>query len=257
MNALIIGTNAIRQDSEGRYCLNDLHRASGGENRLRPSLWTENQQTQYLIAEIEAEAGIPALVSIHGGLASGTFACKELVYAYAMWISPAFNLRVIRAFDSLQSGAHNVPSDFAAALRLAADQQEEIQRQRLALADAQPKVEFAEAVRSTVDAITVSDMAKVLGTGQNRLFARLRADAILMADNRPYQTYIDRGYFRLVEMPWRDAEGHTHVTFKTLVTGKGQVWLQRRYAAPKNNNSLPSAVRHATQQPSSDFVRSV
>lgn len=244
MNVLIIGTNAIRQDSEGRYCLNDLHRASGGENRHRPSLWAENYQTRALVVELEAEAGIPALVSIHGGLASGTFVCKELVYAYAMWISPAFQLRVIRAFDNLQSGANVVPRDFASALRLAADQQEEIERQRLALADAQPKVEFAEAVRATVDAISVSDMAKLLGTGQNRLFARLRAESILMVDNRPYQTYIDRGYFRLVEMPWRDADGLTHVSFKTLITGKGQVWLQRRYAAP-TNTTVRSEVQHA------------
>lgn len=57
----------------------------------------ENQQTKDLIAEIEI-AGIPAILAKQG---FGTFACKELVYAYAMWISPAFHLKVIRAYDTL------------------------------------------------------------------------------------------------------------------------------------------------------------
>jgi hypothetical protein len=101
MNQIIeIDSNIIRQDSAGRYCLNDLHKASGGENKNRPSLWVENKQTQELIDEI-TKAGIPALVSVHGGSSPGTYVCRELVYSYAMWISPAFHLKVIRAYDNI------------------------------------------------------------------------------------------------------------------------------------------------------------
>lgn len=90
----------VRQDDEGRYCLNDLHKAAGGQNRHRPKYWLENQQTQELIDEIEI-GGIPPIQSKQG---LGTFACKELVYAYAMWISATFHLRVIRTFDALVRG---------------------------------------------------------------------------------------------------------------------------------------------------------
>ena len=100
----IVGGSSIRVDNEGRYCLNDLHRASGGNNAHRPSLWVENKQTQELIAEI-LKAGIPALTSIKGGRHNGTYVCKELVYAYAMWVSPRFHLTVIRAFDAMSAGS--------------------------------------------------------------------------------------------------------------------------------------------------------
>ena len=99
---IAIADVVVRQDSKGRYNLNDFHRAAGEENRHRPSLWADNQQAKDLAAEIAQEtgkAGIPALVLQRGGKAPGTYACKELVYAYAMWISPAFHLKVIRTFD--------------------------------------------------------------------------------------------------------------------------------------------------------------
>ncbi|WP_148089317.1 KilA-N domain-containing protein, partial [Acetobacter pasteurianus] len=141
----ILGTK-IRQDAEGRFCLNDCHRAAGGENKNRPSIWADNCQTKALIAEIQAEAGIPALTSIKGGNASGTYAAKELVYAYAMWISPAFHLTVIRAFDALVTGQIAAPAlseqeIVAQALQITVRQIEELKAENAILA---PKAEVAE-----------------------------------------------------------------------------------------------------------------
>lgn len=95
--SLIISDISVRQDSQGRYCLNDLHKAAGGNNKNRPSYFIENKQTKELIKEISI-AGIPAFARTPG---VGTFAIKELVYAYAMWISASFSLKVIRAYDAL------------------------------------------------------------------------------------------------------------------------------------------------------------
>ena len=100
MNAMTIADVKVRTDADERYSLNDLHKAAGGENRHRPSIWLENQQTKSLVAELE-KAGIPAFESKQR---QGTFVAKELVYAYAMWLSPAFHLTVIRAFDALVNG---------------------------------------------------------------------------------------------------------------------------------------------------------
>lgn len=223
MTKLTIANVTIRQDEEGRYCLNDLHRAAGSEKRHQPSDWMRLQSATDLAAALDAEKpGIPGIQSKQG---LGTYVCKELVYAYAMWISAAFHLKVIRAYDEMVSGAVPVavmPRSFAEALRLAADQAERLEQQR-------PAVEFALAVRNTVDAVSIGDMARVLGYGQNVFFRMLRADHLLMEGNRPYQMYIDRGYFRVIESLWRDSDGEPHPTFKTLITGKGQVFLQRKY----------------------------
>ncbi|MCO7634145.1 KilA-N domain-containing protein [Pseudomonas guariconensis] len=110
MSALMIAGIEIHQDHDGRFSLNDFHRAAGGENRHKPSLWAENQQAQELIEEI-GKAGIPALRVVRGGRSPGTYACKELVYAYAMWVSPTFSLHVIRTFDSAAANDAVIPQE--------------------------------------------------------------------------------------------------------------------------------------------------
>ena len=104
--AIQLANIAIRQDADGRYCLNDLHRSAGEEARHRPATWLQNQQTTELIQECEKD-GIPSIVAKQG---VGTFVVKELVYAYAMWISPAFHLQVIRTFDKVSAQATPAPT---------------------------------------------------------------------------------------------------------------------------------------------------
>ena len=100
------------------YSLNDLHKASGGHNRHRPSIFIKNQQTQELVNEIEQSSNSCFAVNTkRGGSNAGTWVCKELVYSYAMWVSPKFHLNVIRAFDSMPTAAAlpapTVPQDLS------------------------------------------------------------------------------------------------------------------------------------------------
>ena len=94
MTAIVIDTITIRQDGEGRFCLNDLHKAAGGERRYEPLNWRNTDSYKELVAELE-NTGNPVITA--RGRNGGTYVCKELVYAYAMWISPQFHLKVIRA----------------------------------------------------------------------------------------------------------------------------------------------------------------
>ncbi|WP_244499043.1 KilA-N domain-containing protein [Vibrio atlanticus] len=111
MTTLTILANEIRT-LDGMYSLNDLHKASGANSTHRPNQFMRLTQTKELIDEItrcadlrisENQSSNSCFVSKQGGTNKGTWVCKELVYAYAMWISPTFMLKVIRAFDQLVS----------------------------------------------------------------------------------------------------------------------------------------------------------
>ena len=96
------------------------------------------------------------------------------------------------------------------------------------IADA-PKVNFHDKVAEAINCQTVEEVAKILGTGRNRLFAWLRNKNFFLDSNLPYQEYIDRGYFRVVERQFDDKRGESHTYTRTLVTGKGLAVIQQRF----------------------------
>ncbi|MDR5800660.1 KilA-N domain-containing protein [Caballeronia sp. LZ001] len=238
MNLVI--TDISVREADGLFCLNDLHRASGGANKDRPSLWLENQQAQKLVAEIE-KAGIPAIQSKQG---LGTFVCEDLVYAYAMWISAAFHLKVIRAYRE----RHSVPAlpnfaDPVSAARAWADATERehkarvlAQQQASELEAQKPAVEFVERYTSASkhDCLNFRDAAKALHASEPE-FKQFLMDlgVVFLAGKRqrmePYKTYIETGR---VEVGVGVTEDERQYAFKYWkFTTKGFEWIAGKWMA--------------------------
>ena len=162
MPSLTITGICIRQDADGRYSLNDLHRAAGGEQRHQPRYFLANQQTVELIAEL-GDSGNPLSV-VRGGADQGTYAARELVYAYAMWISPAFHLQVIRAYDALATrppalDALQDPATLRTLLLGYAERQLQLEQQ---VQEQAPKVEALDRLARARGSVCLTDAAKLL-----------------------------------------------------------------------------------------------
>ena len=105
-NLAILNTNV--RSYENLFSLNDLHQVSGNLAKHKPVLFLRLDTTKALIAEIEKDN--QHALKIIRGTNGGTYACEELVIAYAMWISPKFHLIVLRAFLAMH---RNQPQQLA------------------------------------------------------------------------------------------------------------------------------------------------
>ncbi|MDG6260188.1 KilA-N domain-containing protein [Glaesserella parasuis] len=103
MSNLTILNTEIRQ-IDNLFNLNELHRLSGGEIKHQPNFFTRLDTTKELICEIKEQDPTATPLRVLRGTQGGTYACEELVLAYAMWISPKFHLVVLRAFLAMHKG---------------------------------------------------------------------------------------------------------------------------------------------------------
>lgn len=130
-------------------------------------------------------------------------------------------------FQEPVAPTHQIPKSYAEALleagRLALENEKLLAQ---AKEDA-PKVECYNALMDSQDCLDFGHFAKNIGLGRNKMFERLRDMGVLMWDNIPYAEYMNRGYFRVVEGTYKNGE-YNKIYQKTLITPKGQVYLQKR-----------------------------
>lgn len=93
-----------------------------------------------------------------------------------------------------------------------------------------PLVDFASRVGDAGNAITIGAFAKALREekgikiGRNILFQRLREFKVLDKKNLPYQKFLDKGWFKVIEKTMKvDNDEDFRLYVQTLITGKGQV----------------------------------
>lgn len=129
-------------------------------------------------------------------------------------------------FIEIEKQWNNPEMVMARALKMADNK---IKKLELQIEDQKPMVEFAATVTKSCDNILMRDMAKLLcdqniNIGEKRLYKLLRNNGILMDDNTPYQSYVDRGYFYIKENTFNTPYGQK-LNKTTLVTPKGQIWM--------------------------------
>lgn len=127
--------------------------------------------------------------------------------------------------DKLERGA--VPQSFAQALRLAAEQQEQIEMQKAALEAARPKVVYADAMLNADGTVLVRDAAKTIGVPVRKLEKVLREKGVILPDNAPAARYVAQGYFKESLHHFDTKTRGRQLSRVARVTGRGLEFLRR------------------------------
>lgn len=156
---------------------------------------------------------------------------KRDTYVVVAQLSPEFTARLVDRWQELESQQMpQIPQTLSEALRLAADQAEQIEKQNLLIEQQRPKVEF---VQRYVDAGTTKSLretAKILKMPERTMIDCLVGDGLLFRQSGnllPYQKYHAKGLFDV--KTGTTEYGHNYT--QTRVTSKGIEYIASRYAS--------------------------
>ncbi len=232
----VIAGIELTTDEHGRFNLNALHKASGGRDAKRPKTWLDTKQAQELINELRQDSALGQnIISVSkGGSTPGTYAHELLAISYAGWISPAFQLKVNQVFLDYRTGKLEPvkqPAEMSRMeiLQLALKSEEERLKLEQQIANDAPKVEFANKVEKSQGAVSVSEAAKMLGTGRTRLFSFLRSVGWISRKNEPYQHKIEQGCLDVKLGSWKHPDHGIQQSVTTIITGKGLIKLREMW----------------------------
>lgn len=179
----------------------------------------------------------------HEYLFSGEKGKRDSIIVVAQ-LCPEFTARLVDRWQELERTAKPViPQSFAEALRMAADQAEQIEQQQLLIAQQKPAVEFVgKYVAATSGNMTFRAVAKILKVNERELRQFLSDNKIMYklgGDWVPHQNHIDAGRFE-VKTGLTEHEESSHAFKQSKFTPKGVEWLAGEYAKHMTAKALKS-----------------
>ena len=156
---------------------------------------------------------------------------KRDTYVVVAQLSPEFTARLVDRWQELENKQMpQIPQTLSEALRLAADQAEQIERQNLLLEQQRPKVEFVQRYVEVGTTKSLRETAKILRVPERAMIDCLVDDGLLFRQSGnllPYQKYHAKGLFDVKT----GTTEHGHNYTQTRVTSKGIEYIASRYAS--------------------------
>lgn len=156
---------------------------------------------------------------------------KRDTYVVVAQLSPEFTARLVDRWQELENQQMpQIPQTLSEALRLAADQAEQIERQNLLLEQQRPKVEFVQKYVEVGTTKSLRETAKILKMPERTMIDCLVGDGLLFRQSGnllPYQKYHAKGLFDV--KTGTTEYGHNYT--QTRVTSKGIEYIASRYAS--------------------------
>ena len=156
---------------------------------------------------------------------------KRDTYVVVAQLSPEFTARLVDRWQELENQQMpQIPQTLSEALRLAADQAEQIERQNLLLEQQRPKVEFVQRYVEVGTTKSLRETAKILRVPERAMIDCLVDDGLLFRQSGnllPYQKYHAKGLFDVKT----GTTEHGHNYTQTRVTSKGIEYIASRYAS--------------------------
>ena len=156
---------------------------------------------------------------------------KRDSYVVVAQLSPEFTARLVDRWQELEARAPApaVPQSFAAALRLAAEQQDVIDAQAAQLAAAAPAVEFVERYADSTGTKGFREVAKLLGANESAFREFLLDHKVmyrLSGALTPHAQHMDAGRFCVKA----GTAQNNHAFNSARFTPKGITWVAGEWA---------------------------
>ncbi len=156
------------------------------------------------------------------------FVGKRDSFVVVAQLSPEFTARLVDRWQELESAQQpNLPQTFSEALRLAADQAELIEKQKLQIEHQKPAVEFLSRYVQAKSDKGFREVAKILGIKERDFIGSLENDQIIFRQGPnilPFAHYQHAGYFTV-----KTGEAQGHAFMQTRFTPSGIAWIAKRF----------------------------